>query len=411
LGKLVSYLGGFNDAGNSLIYGDFKAINAGERAGIDPDSPFGGEIKFTGSGEFAAWWSSSDYGLYGSKYNLWLSKESVLILSEDGFPSSSISVRCNHDSPIIYPANSITKVSAELMGLVNANNKHAKVIFEYGIPPSYESKIDAIPDFVDGSTDMQIIAYLKDLEPFTTYHYRIKLVSSEGEFYSDDLKFYTDLNGIFFNPELIYGSVNDVDGNVYKTIAIGTQIWLAENLRTTRYNDGRPVPLVKDQSEWAILSSPGRCWYNNDSSSYSAAYGALYNWYNLKGGNICPDGWHVPTVDEWMNLINYLGVDRTAAANKLKEKGYTHWVSNGIWDSVQGNIATNESGFSALPAGERWSEFYDIGLGTEWWAAPLSDSTSCTAFGINVPGFYGYFVQDNYTTDKKFGFSIRCLKN
>jgi uncharacterized protein (TIGR02145 family) len=101
-------------------------------------------------------------------------------------------------------------------------------------------------------------------------------------------------------------AVTDKDGNVYHTVTIGTQTWMVENLKTTKYNDGTAIPFITDNSAWANLTTPGYCWYNNDSTTYKNMYGALYNWYAVSTGNLAPKGWHVATDAEWTTLQNYL---------------------------------------------------------------------------------------------------------
>jgi len=144
---------------------------------------------------------------------------------------------------------------------------------------------------------------------------------------------------------LMSGQFSDIDGNVYNTITIGTQIWMKENLKTTKYNDGSSIPLVTDNTAWINLSTPGYCWYNNDAATYKSAYGAMYNWYTVNTGKICPPNWHVPTDTQWETLITYLG-GKIIAGGKMKETGTAHWTSPNIG-------ATNETGFTALPGGYR----------------------------------------------------------
>jgi hypothetical protein len=134
------------------------------------------------------------------------------------------------------------------------------------------------------------------LHPSTKYYVRAYAVNAVGTAYGDELSFTTlAVSPIIFNPDLAYGSIADVDGNLYKTIQIGTQIWMAENLKTTRFNDGAPIPYVTDDIEWEKLTTPGYCWYDNDPSSFKDIYGALYNWYAVNTYKLCPIGWHVPT--------------------------------------------------------------------------------------------------------------------
>ncbi|MGB4293792.1 MAG: FISUMP domain-containing protein, partial [Bacteroidales bacterium] len=130
--------------------------------------------------------------------------------------------------------------------------------------------------------------------------------------------------------------MNDVDGNRYKVIMIGNQLWMAENLRTTKYNDGTPIPLVTDNTAWSNLTSPGYCWYDNNSTNKDT-YGALYNWYTVNTGKLCPSGWHVPSDDEWTIMQNYLiangfNYDGTTYYNKYAKAlaSTTGWTSSAV---------------------------------------------------------------------------------
>jgi uncharacterized protein (TIGR02145 family) len=114
--------------------------------------------------------------------------------------------------------------------------------------------------------------------------------------------------------------VTDKDGNVYHTITIGTQVWMVENLKTTKYNDGTDIPLVKDSATWANLTTPGYCWLYNDQTTYINTTGALYNWYAVNTGKLAPIGWHVPSDSDFIALTKYLGGENTAGG-KLKEAG------------------------------------------------------------------------------------------
>jgi len=128
------------------------------------------------------------------------------------------------------------------------------------------------------------------------------------------------------NPTTTAGKVTDIDGNVYDTVKIGTQIWIIENLKTTKYNDGTSIPMVTDSAAWINLTTPGYCWHKNTSASYKNTYGALYNWYAVNTGKLAPKGWHVPSDAEWTTLITYLGGD-SIAGGKMKETGMSHWFS------------------------------------------------------------------------------------
>ena len=144
-------------------------------------------------------------------------------------------------------------------------------------------------------------------------------------------------------------SIKDIEGNVYKTIAIGKQVWMTENLKTTKFNDGTSIPMVTENEAWIKLTTPAYSWYNNDSTANKNTYGALYNWYTVKTNKLCPAGWHVPTDAEWVALITYLE-GFTVAGGKMKEKGIEHWKS-------PNEGATNETGFTALPGGYRSRQY------------------------------------------------------
>lgn len=135
-------------------------------------------------------------------------------------------------------------------------------------------------------------------------------------------------------PCVANAQVADIEGNTYKTVQIGSQLWMAENLKTTKYSNGTEIPLVTGQ-EWYTMTSQGYCWYNNDYKNFGKIYGALYNWAAIETGNLCPTGWHVPTDNDWNTLCKYLGGEKSAGG-KLKESGTQHWKSPnaGATDSI-----------------------------------------------------------------------------
>jgi uncharacterized protein (TIGR02145 family) len=202
------------------------------------------------------------------------------------------------------------------------------------------------------------------------------------------------------NPSTV-GTVTDIDGNVYHTVTIGTQIWMVENLRTTKYNDGTSIPLVTDGVVWSTLSTPAYCWYNNDEASNKSTYGALYNWFAVNTGILCPAGWHVPTDAEWNTLLTYLG-DTTLAGGKLKEAGTTHWVSPNTG-------ADNGTGFTALPGGSHYTNglFYLQGKYGWYWSSTESSSSDAWHEYLQYNSSHLYRTAGS----KIIGFSVRCLKN
>ena len=195
--------------------------------------------------------------------------------------------------------------------------------------------------------------------------------------------------------------IKDGDGNVYSSVTIGTQIWLTENLKTTSYNDGKAIPLVTDSIAWLNLSTPGYCWYRNTESYFNFGYGALYNWYVIYTGKICPAGWHVPMDADWTTLVSFLGGDPNAAY-KLKETGSVHWTVGTMG-------GTNESGFIALPAGFRdgIAQFNGVGASAFWWTSTVDADGTLWDRGI---GSFDTNVRQ-YNPSKTIGISVRCLKD
>ena len=200
-------------------------------------------------------------------------------------------------------------------------------------------------------------------------------------------------------------TITDIDGNVYHSVVIGTQTWMVENLMTTHYNDGTPIPLVTDSASWGKLTTPGYCWYYNNPTAYKNTYGALYNWYAVGTGKLAPKGWHVPSDSEWTVLTTYLGGEKIAGA-KMKEAGSAHW--HGSW--LGPNEGTNSSGFTAMPAGVRNTKgaFVSMGDGCSWWTSTELTYGIVVLRVIHVDG-PKEIARDGYV--KYIGNSVRCLKD
>jgi uncharacterized protein (TIGR02145 family) len=200
--------------------------------------------------------------------------------------------------------------------------------------------------------------------------------------------------------------ITDNDGNTYKTVYIGTQQWMAENLKTSKYNDGTAIPNVTDKIQWSNLTTGAWSYYNNDTAN-NAKYGKLYNWYAVRpttngNKNVCPTGWHVPLFDEWTILFDFLGGAKVAGG-KMKEVGTTNWNSPNTG-------ATNTSLFTGLPGGNRYvgGSYLIIGNGGGWWSSTEGatfDAWYCYLDSYNGDAFM------SYGTSKKDGLSIRCLKD
>ena len=154
----------------------------------------------------------------------------------------------------------------------------------------------------DGTGSGEYESLIIGLTQGKTYFVRAYATNSSGTEYGDELSFTTHVAGVKFNTDLVYGSIADIDGNNYKTIPIGPLVWMAENLKTTKYNDGSDIPLVEKDSQWTNILTPGYCWFKNNDTVYKDIYGAYYNWFAVSTGKLCPVGWHVPSDTEWQTL-------------------------------------------------------------------------------------------------------------
>lgn len=213
-----------------------------------------------------------------------------------------------------------------------------------------------------------------------------------------------------------YGSVTDIEGNVYKTLQIGDQEWMVENLKTHKLNDGTPIAYVTADATWSDvnITDPMMCYYDNNDLENKDKYGALYNWYTVNTGKLAPAGWHVPTDADWQKLRDYLiangyNFDGSTTGNKIAKSlaVNTGWVADATLGNVGNDQASNnKSKFSALPAGYRSSlgSFGLIGNGSYWWAYnnAAKSNWGIETNGMNLASGFG---------DAKTGISIRCVKD
>ena len=206
------------------------------------------------------------------------------------------------------------------------------------------------------------------------------------------------------------GNVTDADGNVYSTIKIGSQVWFQQNLATTKLNDGTPIPSVPLDS-WNNTYTPAYCWYN-DTVKYKSVFGALYNWWTVKTGTLCPLGWHVPTEGDWNTLVYNLGGIVIVAGIAMKSTATGN--STGEWLYNTGTVGTNSSGFTALPGG--WLDPYNNigfnGMGTYafWWSKTTEDG-NYGDFWLNYINEDPNLQSNSYVTNSQCGLSVRCIKN
>ena len=221
------------------------------------------------------------------------------------------------------------------------------------------------------------------------------------------------------NPNLSYGSMTDQEGNVYKTIVIGTQEWMAENLNTSIYRNGDAIPTGLSNSQWQNTTQGAWAYYNND-ASYACPYGKLYNWYAcVDPRGLCPTGWHVPSDAEWNVLVKYLDpaadttceyCSQSAIAGAMMKSAGTIEGGDGYWYAYDSSVeGTNSSGFSGLPGGYRsdLGEYVGMGFNGYWWSSSQFDSYGAWTRRLD----FNYATVGRYFTNARFGWGVRCLRD
>lgn len=288
----------------------------------------------------------------------------------------------------------ITTNSAVLGGHVD--NTGGTYVNEWGIVYGTSSN-PTVDDnkFVIQNTDINggsgsIGVTISELNAGTNYYVRAYAINSQGIGYGEQRSFTT--------KSVTEETVTDIEGNVYQTVTINGQVWMAENLKTTKYNDGTFIPNVTGNTTWLQLTSGAFCWCYNDINNKST-YGALYNWFAVNSRKLCPEGWHVPGDDEWTLLTEYLGGEGVAGG---KMKSTTGWNSPNTG-------ATDSSRFSALPGGYRFGsgEFTGLGDYGVWWSKTENSGSFVLCRSLNYNSAFVYRI--NYS--KESGFSVRCVKD
>jgi uncharacterized protein (TIGR02145 family) len=398
---LETYLGGSNVAGG-------KMKEAGTEHWLDPNTGADNSSGFSalpgtviGTSEFF-WTATEIFGVCAWARNLQYSISSINgdYMGKQGF----MNIRCmkypDQHVPILVTniVDSITQTKANSGGFVVYDG--GSQVTSLGVCWS----TDPNPQITDNKTieaydSNDYLSILTGLTPHTTYYIKAYATNEFGTGYGNEYTFTTLAE---FSVDSIFNadSIVDTDGNIYKTVKIGQQIWMAENLKTTKYNTGDNIPQVADNNTWGSLNTGAYCWYNNDSAGYEKVYGKLYNWYTVNTGNLCPIGWHVPSEVDWDELINFLG-GSTLSGGKMKEEGFEHWPS-------PNTDADNGSGFSALPGGYRFpngSLFSDVPYTGLWFSSSLNESENPLYIELN----YATALCHKNWYDKKAGMSVRCV--
>ena len=242
----------------------------------------------------------------------------------------------------------------------------------------------------DGTGTGQFISSVTGLLDGTIYYLRSYATNSAGTAYGNQVVFTTGSN-----------AVTDADGNIYQTTLYDGKVWMTENLRTDKYNNGDPIPEVTNRTEWSELTTGANAVYNNEVSN-AQAYAKLYNWYAVADSRgICPAGWHVATDAEWSSLIAALGGD-AVAGGKMKTTGTTQWLS-------PNKGATDQSGFGGLPGGGRSNtgNFGSLGSYGFWWTSTAVNNQFAYYRFLD----YSSAAAGKSDSDKRFGLSVRCVRD
>ena len=283
---------------------------------------------------------------------------------------------------------------------------------------------------IDGSGTGTFTSNISGLNANTIYYLRAYANNGSWTSYGSMLT---------FTPSQYY-QITDIEGNVYKAVTIGTQIWMKENLKSTKYNDGSSLTKITENAAWAGLTSPAYCWYNNDESTYKATYGALYNWYAVNeastgGKNICPVGWHVPSQAQWTILSDYLinngyGYEGRVSYIGKSLASTSGWVAmtdingdgviEGSGSASDDQGSNNSSGFTGFPGGARSGKngesdldgtFYGMGYIGIWWSVMESEYGGIFILANSQIVLNGGDVLNGSSQYGNFGYSVRCLKD
>jgi len=305
--------------------------------------------------------------------------------------SEDITFKTLGQVPFIVPHTPIVKIdSAILYSSVNPNYLSTEVIFEWGLTNIYGNTISPTDSPFIGSSLVNTCTVLSGLSAETTYHFRIKATNELGTTYSEDSTFSTY-------------SLVDADNNYYHSVVIGTQTWMNENLKTTRFTNGDLIGTTTPSTfDITNESAPKYQWSPNGNDDNKIIYGKLYTWFTVNDNRqICPSGWHVPSNTEWTTLVDFIGGESNGGS-KLKETGILHWESPNA-------DATDEYRFTALPAGYRtcYGLFTGFKTSAYFWTSTEKDITE--AFLRST--WSEISSMSDGSIGKCYGFSLRCIKN
>lgn len=300
----------------------------------------------------------------------------------------------------------ITQTTAKVSRLIIADGgskiEASGIVWGKTQQPMLEDNVGISSEVISGG---KITSTITGLTPGTQYFMRAYAVNKQGTAYSEPAAFIT--------TGIINGSgVVDNEGNHYPTVVLGDQEWMSANLKTAFYNDGTPITKVSNAAEWINLSTGAMCWYENDKESWGSAYGALYNWFVIQSSEICPQGWHIPSKEDWTKLSVYIGGD-SYASERLRSTR-TAPANHPRWD-IQSENTSDAFGFAAQPGGARladpWNNVQFISVGTEgyWWSSSENNHQNTGAWFVQIGNIHPDWAIK--WVEKTNGFSIRCVKD
>jgi uncharacterized protein (TIGR02145 family) len=313
--------------------------------------------------------------------------------------TNSNEVTVTASTPIVVPTlittlpSSITPVTASSGG--NIESDGGAIITARGVVWSVNpNPITTLSTkTIDGTGAGSFTSAITTLTVNTTYYVRAYATNSAGTAYGNEISFTTSTSS--------NTTVSDIDGNIYQTAIICNVNWTTTNLNVTKYRNGDVIPQVTDPTQWGNLTTGAWCYYANTSSN-GITYGKLYNWYAVNDPRgLAPVGYHIPSDTEWGTLVTCLGGE-VVAGGKMKETGTTHWGS-------PNTDATNTSGFTGLPGGYQFDNglFGRIGSAGFWWSS--SEYSTNSAGNMYLASSFGGASSSH--SDKRFGFSVRCVRN
>ncbi len=350
-------------------------------------------------------------GFDGSYYNLgytsdfWTSTEKSLntsymrVIGHNGSSLNTLDLNKNYGFSVRCLKNYLPVVTNSVNSILSTKATVSCSLISNGGDPTVELGVcwDTLPNpsktgSVKKVTELNSKVELTELTPNTQYYVKAYATNSEGTVYGNEISFKT----LETDPEMVV----DIDGNVYTTVTIGSQVWMVENLKVTKYNDGSSLAFTTSGYDWLQQTTGAYCWPQDD-SNYKNTYGAFYNWYAVSSGKLAPAGWHIPTENDWIALSSYLG-GAFVAGGKLKEAGTNHWFSPNTG-------ATNETGFTALPAGYRSKDNGSnpyMGEASVFWSSTGNfENYGRLSLDYSSPTF-------NYGMEYgNFGLNVRCIKN